>query len=795
MFSSLADGSKTPMVHTSAPMMKVFGRPERGTASGTTRSSAASAAAKAGVPMPPPRDEPGVGHRVGKPTTATLLSLEATLAAMDALYVPSAQNSSADIHRSGGGGGASGGGVNSVPHHYKNVGGKWAGHGVTSPGRNSSTTMPRSGGKARTATTTTTMEANDKNGVYVAKDLWRAIRHNLDAKVTENLAMRESHGREVTNFRQQLANANSRAREFEIQFRQTERLLSSDLRERTERAAQLQDELTNKCREMDMMREEYQAQTDALTEMLKNRDHAESKADWLVRSLDDTSFRLKLENHRHELSTGRVKALEKELAYFKERHGNDLARLEEMEVRLRDQAAGAAELKTQVDEYKARVIQAEGEAAAAEDVSAPELDRLRGDNRRLVALLERTAEFKRLVQDTAELKGVHYVALSEVLVDKDVVSEKYPPERDRDVVSKGDAEALHWVPKEALDLTRNFLDRLFPRIPIHPFMMLLLQLNKVWRKHEMACIKDLRRRHKDEMQRQRHREPYREVVMENKIAHLRKQLDTTRSDKQRLEQYRKAAKAAKSAVRGGGAGAGAGADNNKVLLQWGLATIENLSKQLGESLNENKILKRRLAAGGRSANGGAGVAGSGFGEVRVGGGPGYRSVFKEFIGGGDGGGEGGEAGGFSFSSGGEGGEDSGWGDDSENEDDVGGYYEHDSEGFIPPHQEVLTVRDFQDDDLVAEVAAATAQPAGSLSSVSSDAFGGGASTSRTMGGGGGGVKGGVGRSAVVVKHSKTPPRSHAKRLASNSGGTKSPDSGWVTISHADPRPINSRPLN
>ena len=26
------------------------------------------------------------------------------------------------------------------------------------------------------------------------------------------------------------------------------------------------------------------------------------------------------------------------------------------------------------------------------------------------------------------------------------------------------------------------LDRLFPRIPIHPFMMLLLQLNKVWRR-------------------------------------------------------------------------------------------------------------------------------------------------------------------------------------------------------------------------------------------------------------------------------------------------------------------------
>ena len=55
--------------------------------------------------------------------------------------------------------------------------------------------------------------------------------------------------------------------------------------------------------------------------------------------------------------------------------------------------------------------------------------------------------------------------------------------------------------------------------------------DEVWRKHEMSCIKDLRRRHKEEMARQRQKEPYREVVMENKIAHLRKQLDTSRTDK------------------------------------------------------------------------------------------------------------------------------------------------------------------------------------------------------------------------------------------------------------------------
>jgi len=60
--------------------------------------------------------------------------------------------------------------------------------------------------------------------------------------------MRETHGREMTNTRQELAAANTRARDIEIQFRQTERLMNSDLRGRTERAAELQDELTTKCR-------------------------------------------------------------------------------------------------------------------------------------------------------------------------------------------------------------------------------------------------------------------------------------------------------------------------------------------------------------------------------------------------------------------------------------------------------------------------------------------------------------------------------------------------------------------
>ena len=41
-----------------------------------------------------------------------------------------------------------------------------------------------------------------------------------------------------------------------------------------------------------------------------------------------------------------------------------------------------------------------------------ECNRLQTDNRRLVALLGRTTEFKRLVHETAELRGTHYVPLS-----------------------------------------------------------------------------------------------------------------------------------------------------------------------------------------------------------------------------------------------------------------------------------------------------------------------------------------------------------------------------------------------
>jgi hypothetical protein len=165
-----------------------------------------------------------------------------------------------------------------------------------------------------------------------------------------------------------------------------------------------------------------------------------------------------------------------------------------------------------------------------DDLVKDEMSRVTADNRRLVHMLERTAEFKRLMDDMSELKDVHYIPLNECLVQEDLIScmpppatlesgcplsvssprpnrpprvasqlhpraralgvseasahygratcaDPYLPERDREVMLS--KESYHWVPKEAFELVQTFLERLFPRVPVQPFMMLLLQLNKV----------------------------------------------------------------------------------------------------------------------------------------------------------------------------------------------------------------------------------------------------------------------------------------------------------------------------
>ena len=85
---------------------------------------------------------------------------------------------------------------------------------------------------------------------------------------------------------------------------------------------------------------------------------------------------------------------------------------------------------------------------------------------------------------------------------------------------------------------------MFPKMPVQPFMVLLLQLNRVWRDHEKSKLEDLKKRCAKEEARLRrqiaNREPYTEIVQQSKINHLRKKLQDSGKHAKKMEQ--KAAK-------------------------------------------------------------------------------------------------------------------------------------------------------------------------------------------------------------------------------------------------------------
>ncbi|EEH51799.1 uncharacterized protein MICPUCDRAFT_53881 [Micromonas pusilla CCMP1545] len=597
------------------PMVKVFARPDRNPVATSLNKSA------------PPKfeDAPGSTSSTvapaavssfgsGDPIAATLLSLEATLRAMDDIDVASAAASKSKSKSNTGGrpkrdakpaaGRSKTGSIET---------GRSETRAASFGGPNYVPSLSRSGVPAASAPGANDLpslveRARDDRGVYVARDLWNAIRVNLD----DHLAIKNSEGMTVSELRRDVAKAQSRAREFEVKYRQCERVVSGDQKDLAERAAQLQDELAVVKRERNKMKEAHEAQIDTLNAMLASRDTpAGAKSDELRASLDDASFRLKLENARLDQSTSRVDALEMESEYLRERHAADVLAMEELEGRYREAMARLEEARattTTTSDGSGGAASAGAGAGSTPNANASTAaeERLRLDNRRLVALLERTAEFKRLVRDTAKLDGMHYVTLSEMLQKKNATSERYPPLRDRGGASDGISdggdyadEGANWVPKETLRLTKAFLKDVVPKVPLGPFMTLLLDLNAAWRAHEAAVLAETKKRHASDVNRIKARDPHREIVLENTVMHMKKQLQRARKDKIALDELRAAA--AKRAEKGA-AGDGGGDDENKVLLEWALATIETLSKQVADTMRANKTLKSRLVAlGGRDA--------------------------------------------------------------------------------------------------------------------------------------------------------------------------------------------------
>jgi hypothetical protein len=109
---------------------------------------------------------------------------------------------------------------------------------------------------------------------------------------------------------------------------------------------------------------------------------------------------------------------------------------------------------------------------------------------------------------------------------------------------------------------------------------------QVWKDHEAKRLADVKVKHTSEVARLKrkinHQEPYHEVWQKTKIVELQKQLAVSKKMGQKLERYKELARKAGNDTE------------SKLLLDWGLATIEKLSKQVSDSVQENRVLRKRL---------------------------------------------------------------------------------------------------------------------------------------------------------------------------------------------------------
>jgi hypothetical protein len=339
-----------------------------------------------------------------------------------------------------------------------------------------------------------------------------------------------------------------------------------------------------------------------------------TRADELSRALDGTGIS-PMEARRGALHAARIEELEAELAQLKMRHAGDQARC--------DAALAAA----QAAQEACAVLEGENASLRVqlEDAVGPqhEVNRLRLDNGRLIALLESTREYKELLADLS-LGGRHYVELAEVLSEQEVFTEQVRTIRDRGFDPRG-LELQAWVPRQCISLAQAFLGRMQPRgLPVAPFMQLLIELNAAWRQHTAARGEQLRKRHAAEvagLKRQlQQRQPYRQVLAESELTHLRKLLKTSTgalfSGSRPLERMREAADKSDS-------------EEARLLLEWGMHTIESLAQQLTHTTDQNMHLRRRMLGGdvldaetaaAESAGGGYGYSRSAYATPARGGG-------------------------------------------------------------------------------------------------------------------------------------------------------------------------------
>ena len=429
------------------------------------------------------------------------------------------------------------------------------------------------------------------NGVWVAKDLWRNMRHQLDQKATDYVHIQDEHNRIVSQLTEEI----TQLKDYSLALKQANALLDHQGQEEGRAHAAtvqtLNAELEALRLQLSASKHEHRQQVDSLMRMLSERDRAAETASSLSRSLDDTAFQLKLEAHRASISDERIEALEKELAFYKERVALAEEKIQVLEATEKDMSTQLKDGELQLESCKERMLAEQ----VPDSVLEARCERLENDNKRLVALLEGTEEYKKFrAQD--RLSHKHFVSLAETLADSDQVSQTYNPNRNLKQRLHFDTEAYRWVPQRAVEITEDFVNIQNPKISLKPLMALLLDLNRVWLDNEKDVVAKLTTKHEERESALKRRiantVPYEASVQRDKIRYLQDKL------RKSLQKVSKLARFKNIAAKEGEEGA-------RLLLEWSLATIENLSSQVQEGAKENLALKRSLTGGGGKKGGGS----------------------------------------------------------------------------------------------------------------------------------------------------------------------------------------------
>lgn len=174
---------------------------------------------------------------------------------------------------------------------------------------------------------------------------------------------------------------------------------------------------------------------------------------------------------------------------------------------------------------------------------------LRSDNERMLRMLCATSEFAHFLEYVEDSKGITYVRpggeeeallLARAYGGGGGGGERGAWAADRTAV--GPNETLNWVPEAAAHTAAAFRRQHMPSVDEAVIGELLLQLNKVWAEREDSHVKRVQAAHEAErarlLDKLANARPYDDVLVDQKIATLRKQLKQARAQAARKSNAR-----------------------------------------------------------------------------------------------------------------------------------------------------------------------------------------------------------------------------------------------------------------